>query len=214
MDKKRIKALPYSDFYMFMLLLTNRIEACLGEPHNPDHMLDESREMTELLQNTQREANKFGLHNASRLDNMEDDAFEALIKSLRDVKKWVLAWASADWFPKLDIPVKMPRSRAKAKEAAHAILLAWDEHSADPELVNVAPAMDELRAANDAYLAAWDAQQIANRTKKDKYRAAQQARARCEKFVSRVKKYLSLYLDPYDPTWGLYGFEEREKKKG
>lgn len=61
------------------------------------------------------------------------------------------------------------------------------------------------------YAIAWDAQEDANRIKKEKYRAAREARAKCEKFVSRVKKYLSLYLEPDDHRWGVYGFEVRGK---
>ncbi len=38
-------------------------------------------------------------------------------------------------------------------------------------------------------------------------------REKCNKFVSRVKKYLSIYLDPYSGKWGLYGFESRERKE-
>jgi len=62
------------------------------------------------------------------------------------------------------------------------------------------------------YAIAWDAQQDANRIKKEKTRTAQEARAKCDKFVSRVKKYLSLYLPPDDYRWGVYGFEVREKE--
>ncbi len=212
MNNKRWTDLRWVDFRTRFSTLIHVIEDNHGKPYNPDDMLVEGKELLALLSSTQREADGFDIYDATRLDNEEDRAFEALAKALRNEKKWVSMWAGDDWFPKLDIPAKMPRSRDKVREAARAALSAWDRNSANPELVQVIPAMDGLRTAFDCFLVAWDAQQDANLIKKEKYRAAQDARANCEKFVSRVRKYLSLYLDPYDHRCGVYGFDPRVKK--
>lgn len=188
------------------------IEENLGKPHNPDDMLSNGQALLNELEVTRHEANAVGDLDAPRFDNIEDRAFEDLTAALSKAKKFVDYYAGKEYFATLDIPSRMPRSREKVRESARAVLSAWDEHSADPELAHVIPAMDELRTAFDAWTAAWDAQQDANRIKKEKYRASREARAKCEKFVSRVKKYLSLYLAPDDSKWGLYGFESRGEK--
>lgn len=214
MDRKRWTDLRWGDFRDRFTTMIGFIEKNLGLPYNPDDMLLEGKELLAQLSSTQREANGFDILDAARLDNVEDNAFEALAKALREAKKWVSMWAGEDWFPKLDVPSKLPRSRETVREAARDVLSAWDRNSADPELVQVIPAMDGLRIAHDTFLASWDAQQDANQLKKEKYRTAQEARDHCEKFVSRVRKYLSLYLDPYDYRCGVYGFEPRAKKRG
>jgi len=209
MPRSEFRDLSNNDFYWKFNLLVGNIEKYLGEPHNPDDMLALGQALLEELHDTQHDADTFDILDATRIDNIEDNAFEALVAALKRAKKFVDYFAGRDYFGTLDIPSRQPRSRDKVREAARAVLSAWDEHSADPELAGVTSAMDELRAAFDAWVAAWDAQQDANRIKKEKYRSAREARARCEKFVSRVKKYLSLHLEPTDSKWGLYGFEVR-----
>ena len=210
MPKSTFTDLSYSNFRSQLQSTLHFIQEYLGEPQNPDDMLAEGQALLELLNQTYSDtcdAERYAIG----LDNVEDHAFEDLATALSKAKKFVGVFASSKWLATLDIPARMPRSREKVREAARAALSAWDVHSADPELARVIPAMTELRTAFDAFVTAWDAQQDANRIKKEKYRAAKEARAKCDKFVSRVKKYLSLFLDPYDVKWGLYGFEEREK---
>ncbi|MGC9316362.1 MAG: hypothetical protein ACP5G4_12165 [bacterium] len=209
MAKKRIIKLPYSEFKIFFELMVRAIANNMGEPFNPDSMLAEGQVQLADLDSKQLEADMFDMMDNTRADDAEDAAFAKLKLHLSSIKKFVDFVVGEKWLATLDIPSRMPRSREKVRESARAVLSAWDEHSADPELAHVIPAMDELRAAFDAWTAAWDAQQDANRIKKEKYRASREARAKCEKFVSRVKKYLSLYLAPDDSKWGLYGFEVR-----
>jgi len=212
MPRSEYRDLPINEYMRKFGLLTRIIENELGKPYNPDDMLPEGQALLNELEETQHQANATGDLDAPKFDHIEDRAFEALAAALTKAKKVVDYFAGKEFFGTLDIPVKMPRSRDKVREAARAVLSAWDEHSADPELARVTSAMDELRAAFDAWVASWDAQQDANRIKKEKYRAAREARAKCEKFVSRVKKYLSLHLEPTDSKWGLYGFERRGKE--
>lgn len=216
MDEKRWIDLRWVEFRGRFSRMIGAIEQNLGLLYNPDDMLLEGKELLAQLSKTQKEADGFDIFDATRLNNVEDRAFEALAKALRKAKKWVSMWAGEDWLTALDVPSRMPRSREPLREAARAVLTAWDRNSADPELVQVIPAMDELREAHTSFLSAWDAQQEANQIKKEKYRAAQKARDNCEKFVSRVRKYLSLYLDPYDYHCGVYGFNPRKRrpKKG
>jgi len=216
MDVKRWTDLRWGDFRTRFSTMVYFIEKNLGLPYNPDDMLLEGKELLAQLEKTQNEANCYDILNATRLNHEENRAFEALAKALRKAKKWVSMWAGEDWLTALDVPSRLPRGREKVREAARAVLAAWDRNSADPELVQVIPAMDELRAAHTGFIAAWDAQQEANQIKKEKYRAAQEARDNCEKFVRRVRKYLSLYLDPYDYHCGVYGFNPRKRrpKKG
>ena len=209
MTKKRIVKLPYVQFKDFLYLLNLSIEKYMGEPHNPDDMLAEGQAVWAELDATHKDAQGFEITTGNRSDTSEDEAFDKLKLHLSSIKKFVDFVAGEKWLATLDIPSRQPRSRDKVREAARAVLSAWDEHSADPELAAVTSAMDELRDAFDAWVAAWDAQQDANRIKKEKYRSAREARAKCEKFVSRVKKYLSLHLEPDDSKWGLYGFERR-----
>jgi len=209
MTRKRVNKLPYVKFKDFVYLLNLNIEKYMGEPQNPDDMLPEGQAAWNQLDATHREAQAFEMNVKSRADTEEDKAFDKLKLHLSNIKKFVEFVVGEKWLATLDIPSRQPRSRDKVREAVRAVLSAWDEHSADPELAGVTSAMDELRAAFDAWVAAWDAQQDANRIKKEKYRSAREARAKCEKFVSRVKKYLSLHLEPDDHRWGLYGFERR-----
>ena len=212
MPRSEFRDLPINEYMMKLRLLMRIIENNLGEPHNPDDMLALGQALLVEIEDSQRQAISYDLLDAGRLDHIEDRAFEAVTAELAKAKKFVDYFAGREFWATLDFPVKMPRSREKVREAARAVLAAWDEHSADPELVRVIPAMTDLRAAFDAFVLAWDAQQNAKRIKKEKYRAAKEARAKCEKFVSRVKKYLSLYLEPDSSKWGLYGFERREKE--
>jgi len=211
MPRSRFTNMSYASFDVAFACLLDQIEMNLCQPWNPDDMLAEGQASLAELKTKSVDASMAD-YKAIELDNDEDQAFEKLTKELANAKTAVDVLANKKHWVTLDFPVKMPRSRAKVKEAANAILLAWDEHSADPELAHVIPKMTELRAAFDTFVAAWDAQQNAKRIKKENYRAAREARAKCEKFVSRVKKYLSLHLDPDDPKWGLYGFERREKE--
>ena len=209
MPRSEYRNLSNNDFFWKFRLLVGNIEKYLGEPHNPDDMLVEGQALLEELHDTQHKADSFDMLDATRIDNIEDNAFEALVAALKRAKKFVDYFAGKEYFGTLDIPSRMPRSRDKVPEAARAVLSAWDEHSADPELAGAVPAMEALRVGYDKWVAAWDAQEDANRIKKEKYRSAREARAKCEKFVSRVKKYLSLHLEPDDSKWGLYGFERR-----
>ncbi len=209
MAKKRIVKLPFSEFKSFFELMVLAISDNMGEPFNPDSMLADGQSLLSDLDTKQLDADMFDMMDNTRADDAEDKAFDKLKLHLSNIKKFVEFVVGEKWLVTLDIPSRMPRSRDKVREAARAVLSAWDDHSSDPELAHVVSAMDELRAAFDAWTAAWDAQQDANRIKKEKYRAAREARAKCEKFVSRVKKYLSLHLDPTDHRWGLYGFERR-----
>jgi len=148
----------------------------------------------------------------TRRDDEEDAAFRHLKLILANVKKFVDFVAGPEWLLVLDIPSRMPRSRGPVREAARAVLSAWDAHSADPELADVAGHMSMLRNAFEDFVHAWDAQQDARRIKKHKYRAAREARVKCERFVSRVKKYLGLHFAANDPRWELYGFHPWGKK--
>ena len=209
MEKKRKIKLPYSEFKNFFELMVRAIANNMGEPFNPDSMLADGHALLADMDSKQLDADMFSLMKQTRADDAEDAAFAKLKLHLSNIKKFVDFVAGEKWLATLDIPSRMPRSRAKVREAARAVLSAWDDHSADPELAGVVSAMDELRDAFDAWTTAWDAQEDANRIKKEKYREAREARAKCEKFVSRVKKYLSLHIAPDDSKWGLYGFEAR-----
>ena len=209
MEKKRKIKLPYSEFKNFFELMVRAIANNMGEPFNPDSMLADGHALLADMDSKQLDADMFSLMKQTRADDAEDAAFAKLKLHLSNIKKFVDFVAGEKWLATLDIPSRMPRSRAKVREAARAVLSAWDDHSADPELAGVVSAMDELRDAFDAWTTAWDAQEDANRIKKEKYREAREARAKCEKFVSRVKKYLSLHIAPDDSKWVLYGFEVR-----
>jgi len=211
MPRSKFRDKKNSKFSILFEILLRQIEKDLGEPYNPDGMLAEGQALFSEFYSSRWDLIGYEMNKLTGLDNAEDRAFEDLTASMSKAKKFVDYFAGKEYFATLDIPTRMPRSRAKVREAARAVLSAWDEHSADPELAAVTSAMDALRDAYEAWVAAWDAQQDANRIKKEKTRAAQEARAKCEKFVSRVKKYLSLYLDPDDSKWGLYGFERRGK---
>jgi len=191
--------------------MVNRIEKNLGETYNPDEMLVEGQELVVQLEES-RNAASTAYYAASPKDHKEDHIFEDLVAAMSKAKKFVDIFAGREWWPALDFPSRMPRSRQKVRETARAILSAWDDNSADPELARVIPMMDELRAAFDSFVVSWDAQQDAIRVRKDKYRTARKVREKCNKYVARVKKYLSIYLDPYDSKWGSYGFKSREKK--
>ena len=213
MAEKRLKDLKYSDFRMKLGLMTRCIEENLGEPYNPDEMLVEGQELLVLLQETKTAASSAYIGVFPK-DHKEDHIFEDLVAAMAKAKKFVDIFAGREWWPALDFPSRMPRSRQKVRETARAILSAWDDNSADPELARVIPMMNELRATFDSFVLSWDAQQDAIRVRKDKYRTARKVRVKCDKYVSRVKKYLSLYLDPYSGNWHLYGFEARERKGG
>lgn len=208
MAKSTYIDLNYAHFSIKFKVLIMRIESALGEPYNPDDFLAEGQALSIELEKTHEEET-IAYYADARLDTAEDHAFEKLTTAMAKMKTAVDVLAGKKYWGTLDIPSRMPRSREKVRESARAVLSAWDEHSADPELAHVIPAMDELRTAFDAWTSAWDAQQDANRIKKEKYRASREARAKCDKFISRVKKYLSLHLAPDDPRWGLYGFEAR-----
>lgn len=214
MKKKRWQNYRSVEFEIFFNMLVGNIENYLGEPHNPDDMLAEGQGLNASLKQTILDNIHVYINLVPKCNINERHAFKDLRAAISKAKKFVDYFAEGDWRVKLDIPSLIPRTRDKMREAARAVLSAWDDNSADPELVHVTPAMDELRAAFDAFLAAWDARQDASRISKEKTLAGREARAKCEKYVSRVKKYLSLYLDPYAGKWHLYGFEPREKKEG
>ena len=212
MKEKRFKDRNYANFVFDLGSMVSRIEERLGEPYNPDEMLIEGQELLVLLEETNSAARSAYLV-VFPIDHKEDHIFEDLVAAMSKAKKFVDIFAGREWWLALDFPAKMPRSREKVRETARAILSAWDDNSADPELARVIPMMDELRAAFDSFVVSWDAQQDAIRVRKDKYRTARKVRVKCNRYVGRVKKYLSIYLDPYSSKWGLYGFEEREKKE-
>ena len=202
------------EFRMFFEMLVNNIEKYLGEPHNPDDMLAEGQDLNVILQQANNDNIGAYINIVPQSRFTERAAFKELIAAITKAKKFVDYFAEGDWRVKLDIPSLIPRTRDKVRETARAILSAWDEHSADPRLIHVIPAIVELKAANDAFVIAWDARQDANRISKERTLAGNEARANCEKYVSRVKKYLSLFLDQYDGKWHAYGFEPREKREG
>ncbi len=189
------------------------IEDNLGEPFNPDDMLAEGRALKTELDNTLGESMGSNIGFIPHSRNEERAAFRELVAALSKAKKFVVYFGGKEWIPKLDVPTRIPRTRPTLREAVRAVLSAWDEHSADPELVHVAPAMDGLSDAFDAFEIAWDIRQDALRQQKEITRAFVETRARCEDFVSRVKKYLGLYLDPYSSKYYIYGFRPRKKRE-
>ncbi len=52
---------------------------------------------------------------------------------MRKAKTAFEVFAGQGYWATLDIPSRMPRSREKVREAARAMLSAWDEHSIDPK---------------------------------------------------------------------------------
>ena len=212
MKKKRWENYRGVEFRMFFELMIVNIEKYLGEPHNPDDMLAEGQSLNTTLQQAFIDKIGASAFKVPKCNNSERRAFKELKAAISKAKKFVDYFAERDWRVKLDVPAKIPQTRDKLREAARAVLSAWDENSADPELTHVAPAMIELRAAFDTYLAAWDARRDASRISKEKTVASREIRAKCEKYVIRVKKHLSLYLDPYAGKWHLYGFQPRQQK--
>lgn len=210
MDEK-ISNMKNVEFGVFLRMLARFIEKRLGEPQNPDEMLDEAQELSEMFRNQMHEATNL-YRNASGIDNAEDRAFKDLKLSLKNAKKWVIALAGEKWLEPLSFHNRMPRSREKVKELVRAILSAWDDHSSDPELQKVILGFQRLRTAYDAFIIAWDKQEDANRLSKDKHREYHETRKRAEEFIRKVKNYLAIYLDPYDFLWSQYGFEPRKRR--
>ena len=198
-------------FKIYLRTLVDSIENNMGEPFNPDAMLDEAREMSENYDTAWINGCREYFHMAAD-DNAEKRAYRELLKSVRNARNMVIGFAGKKWLEPLDFHPFMNRSRDALKETVRAILSAWDDHSADPELIHATPGFVRLRESFDAYIAAWDKQEDAKRILKDKTRELHETRKLAEKFIRKVKNYLAIYLDPYSPTWYLYGFKSRKRR--
>lgn len=199
------------DLEFFLRTLVDVIEDRIGEPQNPDDMLDEGREILSSLQEKTLEA-RFGSDNSIVEDNVEDRKFNALLYALSIMKRFVKDFGGEKWTVALGVPSRMPRTRAKVRETARAILSAWDSNSADPELSSIAMAADRLRTAFEDFVTAFEAQEDYHAKIASAYRMKRENRERAEKYIRRVKTYLSLYLDPYDYRWEFYGYETRKRR--
>ncbi len=199
------------DFEFFLERLVDAIETHLGEPQNPDDMLDEGREIYSFYKEKDDEA-LFNDLDGGREDSREDKAFKILVEALPIMKRFVKDFGGEKWMVALGVPSRMPRTRTKVRETARAILSAWDSNSADPELSDIMVAADRLRTAFDDFMTAFEAQEDYHAKVASAYRMKREIRARAEKYIRRVKTYLSLYLDPYDYRWEFYGYEIRKRR--
>ena len=178
---------------------------------NPDHMLAEGRALNAEQEETRRVySNSF--FEKARFKSEERTAFKALIQSISPLKKLAYLLAGEEGLRMLAIPGRMPRTREKVRSTARAMLSAWEEHSADPVFSSLTHIFDQLQATYDAHLAAWNAQEDARCLYSDKVRSYAELRKRGNKFISDVKRYISVYYDAYEDSWLKYGFEPRKKK--
>ena len=200
-----------TDLEYFMKRLVDRIEMYLGEPHNPDDMLDEGREIYASFK--EKEEILFDVSHDSHHEELgEDRTFEALLEALSMMKRFVTDFSGEKWLTTLAVPSRMPRTRPRVRETARAIVSAWNENSADPELVDVVPAAEKLIAAFDEFVTAFEAQEDYKAKVASAYREKKESRKRVEKYIRRVKTQISLTLDPYDFEWERYGFEPRKRR--
>lgn len=200
------------DLEFLLRKIVGAIESHIGEPQNPDDMLDEGREILSSFIDKSREA-RYEFADGIGEDRVEDRAFDALLDALSIMKRFVKDFGGEKWMTALAVPSRMPRIRDKVRETARAILSAWDEHSADPELSSITMVADRLRTAFDEFVSAFEAQEDLKARTASAYREKRESRERVEKYIRRVKTYLSLHLDPYKLKWELYGFESRKRRK-
>lgn len=208
-----IKWTNYSDakFWAFFRTFVGQIELYSGESQNPDDMLADGQalnvEQDEALKETFRK-----YYAKAGTKNDEKAAFKALLTSIKPLKKLAYILAGDDGLRMLAIPNRLPRTRENARATARAMLSAWADHSADPVFVSLAFLFDRLKIAYDAHLAAWNAKEDARCLYRDKVRAYAALRKRGNKFVSNVKRYISVYFDAYEGSWVKYGFDPRKKR--
>lgn len=195
----------------FLQSLVNAIENHLGEPQNPDDMLDEGREIFTEFEEKSREA-RYEFAGGIGENKDEDKTYETLIQALSLMKRFVKDFGGKKWLTALAVPSRMPRTRPKVRETARAILSAWNGHSADPELADVVPAAEKLATAFDEFVVAFEAQEDYKAKVAAAYLEKRETRKRAEKYIRRVKTHLALYLDPYTHIWESYYFEPRKRR--
>lgn len=214
--EETIMALKFTDMsegqlWSFLKFLVIAIENHLGEPQNPDDMLDEGREIFTEFEEISREA-RYEFADGIGENRAEDKTYDALIETLSLMKRFVKDFGGEKWMTTLAVPSRMPRTRPKVRETARAILAAWNEHSADPGVVDIVPAAEKLSVAFDEFVVSFEAQEDYKAKVAAAYRAKKESRKRAEKYIRRVKTRISLHLDPYTHIWEPYGFEPRKRR--